>query len=104
MTGYCIVLTTADSDEHAERIVDAVLAAKLAACLQLMPIKSCYVWEGRIARDNEVLILIKAKSADYDDLTACIRAAHTYEVPEIARLDIAAGAQSYLDWISAVTR
>jgi periplasmic divalent cation tolerance protein len=104
MTGFCLVLTTIDSDEHAERIVDSVLEAKLAACLQLMPIKSCYVWEGKIARDNEVLILIKAKSADYDDLAACIRAAHTYAVPEIMRLDITAGAQSYLDWITAVTR
>jgi periplasmic divalent cation tolerance protein len=104
MTGFCVVLTTTDSEEHAERIVDAVLEARLAACLQLMPIKSCYVWEGRIARDNEVLMLIKAKSTDYDALAACIRAAHTYEVPEIVRLDIAAGDKSYLDWIEAVTR
>ena len=104
MTGFCVVLTTTDSEEHAERIVDAVLQAKLAACLQLLPIKSCYVWEGKIARDNELLILIKAKSADYDDLAACIRTAHSYDVPEIVRLDIAAGGQSYLDWITAVTR
>ena len=104
MTGFCVVLTTTDSEEHAERIVDAVLGAKLAACLQLIPIKSRYVWEGKIARDDEVLILIKAKGADYDDLAAYIRAAHTYEVPEIVRLDIAAGEQSYLDWITAVTR
>ena len=104
MSGFCVVLTTTDSEVHAERIVDAVLEAKLAACLQLMPIKSCYVWEGKIARDNEVLMLIKAKRADYDALAACIRAAHTYEVPEIVRLDIAAGEQSYLDWITAVTR
>jgi periplasmic divalent cation tolerance protein len=104
MTGFCVVVTTTNSDEHAERIVDAVLEARLAACLQLMPIKSCYVWEGRIARDNEVLMLIKAKSTDYDALAACIRAAHTYEVPEIVRLDIAAGDKSYLDWIEAVTR
>jgi len=104
MTGFCVVLTTTDSEEHAECIVDAVLEAKLAACLQLIPIKSRYVWEGKIARDNEVLILIKAKSADYDDLATCIRAAHTYEVAEIVCLDIAAGSQSYLDWIKAVTR
>jgi periplasmic divalent cation tolerance protein len=104
MTGFCVVLTTTDNEEHAERIVDAVLQAKLAACLQLMPIRSCYVWEGKIARDDEMLILIKAKSADYDDLAACIRAAHTYDVPEIVRLDIAAGEKAYLNWIASVTR
>ena len=104
MTGYCVVLTTTDNEAHAERIVDAVLKAKLAACLQLMPIKSCYVWEGKISRDTEVLMLIKAKSADYDALAACVRAAHTYDVPEIVRLDIAAGEKSYLDWIASVTR
>jgi periplasmic divalent cation tolerance protein len=104
MIGFCVVLTTTDSEEHAERIVDAVLEAKLAACLQLIPIRSCYVWEGKIARDNEILIQIKAKSADYDDLAACIRGAHTYDVPEIVRLDIAAGEKPYLDWIASVTR
>jgi periplasmic divalent cation tolerance protein len=104
MTGFCVVLTTTDSEAHAEGIVAAVLEAKLAACLQLMPIKSCYVWEGKIARDAEVLIFIKAKSADYDALAACIRAAHTYDVPEIVRLDIAAGEKSYLDWVTSVTR
>jgi periplasmic divalent cation tolerance protein len=104
MTGFCVVLTTTDSEAHAERIVGSVLQAKLAACLQLIPIKSCYVWEGKIARDNEILIQIKAKTADYDALAACIRAAHTYDVPEIVRLDIAAGEQSYLDWITSVTR
>ena len=104
MTGFCVVLTTTGSEAHAERIVDAVLQAKLAACLQLMPIKSRYVWEGKIARDDEVLILIKAKIRDYDDLAACIRAAHTYEVPEIVRLDFAAGEKAYLNWIASVTR
>ncbi|MEA2839308.1 MAG: periplasmic divalent cation tolerance protein [Methylobacteriaceae bacterium] len=104
MTGFCIVLTTTDSEEHAERILDAVLQAELAACLQLIPIKSRYVWDGKIARDDEVLILIKAKSVNYDDLAACIRGAHTYDVPEIVRLDIAAGEKSYLDWITSVTR
>jgi periplasmic divalent cation tolerance protein len=104
MIGFCVVLTTTDSEEHAERIVDAVLEAKLAACLQLIPIRSCYVWEGKIARDNEILIQIKAKSADYDDLAACIRGAHTYDVPEIVRLDITAGEKPYLDWIASVTR
>jgi periplasmic divalent cation tolerance protein len=104
MTGFCVVLTTTDSEDHAERIVDAVLEAKLAACLQLIPIRSCYVWQGKIAREEEILIQIKAKSADYDDLAACIRAAHTYNVPEIVRLDIAAGEKSYLDWIASVTR
>jgi periplasmic divalent cation tolerance protein len=104
MTGFCVVLTTTDGEEHAERIVEAVLEAKLAACLQLIPIRSRYIWEDKIARDNEVLMLIKAKSADYDDLAACIRTAHTYEVPEIVRLDIAAGEKPYLDWITSVTR
>ncbi|GAC1330839.1 MAG: divalent-cation tolerance protein CutA [Beijerinckiaceae bacterium] len=104
MTGFCVVLTTTDSEEHAQRIVDAVLDAKLAACLQLIPIKSCYVWEGKVVREAEVLIQLKAKVADYDDLAACIRRVHTYDVPAIVRLDIAAGETSYLDWIAAVTK
>ena len=104
MSDFCVVMTTAASDEAVQRLIDAALEGKLAACVQALPIKSHYVWEGEIKREAETLLLVKAKAADYAALEATIRAAHDYETPEILRLDVAAGLPAYLDWIVNSTR
>ncbi len=100
---FCVVQTTIDSEAGAERLARALLAAKLAACVQILPIRSFYVWEGETRADAEFLVQSKARAQDYDALAAAIRAAHPYEVPEIIRLDIASGDPAYLDWAARAT-
>ena len=100
MTDACMVLTTSDTEANAKRIVDAVLGAGLVACVQMMPIRSFYVWQGEQRAEPEQLLLIKARTADWDALSSCIRAVHSYDTPEIVRLDIAAGDAAYLAWIA----
>jgi len=102
-TGFCMVLTTAQN-ANTQKIIEAVLSKELAACVQVMPIRSHYVWQGVLREEAEDLLLIKAKAADWTELEAAIRHAHAYEVPEILRFDIDGGSKSYLDWIASVTR
>ena len=101
---YRVVLTTTNSKENVNAIVNSVLAKKLAACIQVVPIESHYLWEGQVNNDCEFLLLLKAKAADYADLEAAIRTVHAYEVPEVVGLDVENGSSEYLDWIKAVTR
>ena len=101
---FCVVMTTADSAQLADRIATALLDARLAACIQVMPMTSHYVWDGAVRREAESLLLIKAKSADYPAIAEKIRLNHSYETPEIIRLDIADGDPAYLGWIASVTR
>jgi len=101
---YRVVLTTTNSRENVDAIVDSVLAKRLAACVQVLPIESRYVWEGRVKLDREFLLLLKAKAADYPDLEAAILAVHGYETPEVVSLAVEDGSRAYLDWIEAVTR
>jgi periplasmic divalent cation tolerance protein len=98
------VLTTTNSKENVSAIVDSVLAKKLAACIQVLPIESHYLWQGRVNNDREFLLLLKAKAVDYTDLEAAIRSVHAYEVPEVVSLNVENGSSKYLDWINAVTR
>ncbi|MDB5640750.1 MAG: divalent-cation tolerance protein CutA [Hyphomicrobiales bacterium] len=101
--GYCMVLTTAQG-ECTQRIIEAVLSRELAACVQVMPIRSHYVWQGVLRDEAEELLFIKAKVDDWEDLKAAIVKAHTYDIPEVLRFDVEAGGQAYLEWITAVTR
>ncbi|MCA9330479.1 divalent cation tolerance protein CutA, partial [Candidatus Saccharibacteria bacterium] len=46
-------LTCADEPE-AQKITNAVLAAKCAACVKRAPVQSSYWWEGKIEEAREV--------------------------------------------------
>jgi periplasmic divalent cation tolerance protein len=100
---FCVVVTTIDSETKAKEIAQAALAAKLAACVQILPIRSLYEWNGELRDEPELLVQMKARAEDYDALAAAIRALHSYDVPEILRFDIAEGEPAYLDWVARTT-
>jgi len=101
---HCIVLTSFSKARTGSKIIDALLAAKLAACIQVLPMRSFYAWRGRISRGKESLMLIKAKSKDFEDIRETILENHDYEVPEIISVRIERGLASYLKWMNEVTR
>jgi uncharacterized protein involved in tolerance to divalent cations len=104
MTGYLTVLTTTASEDEAEVIAEALLAEELAACVQILPIRSRYLWQGAVQREPEQLLLIKTRAALFEVVRSKIRTMHSYDTPEIVALPIAAGDADYLSWIGGVTR
>jgi uncharacterized protein involved in tolerance to divalent cations len=104
MTGFVTVLTTTAAESEAEAIAEALLAEALAACVQILPIRSRYVWNGAVQREPEQLLLIKTRAALFEMVRAKIRTLHSYDTPEIVALPIAAGDTDYLSWIGETTR
>ena len=79
-----IVLTTTPNIEEAESLARKIIAAKLAACVQVLPpMTSFYFWEGAIQKESEHLLLIKTLSTKFAELEKFIQAHHSYDVPEI---------------------
>jgi periplasmic divalent cation tolerance protein len=101
---YCIVLTTYSRAGVGSAIMRALLAGRLAACIQVVPIRSHYWWKGKVARARESLMLIKARAADFGRVKAAILRHHDYEVPEVVCVGISRGSAGYLGWMSEVTK
>ena len=100
MNQYIQVVTTAGSKADAEAIARALVERRLAGCVQIIgPITSLYWWEGQIEEAEEYLCLAKTRQALFTTLEATIKSLHPYEVPEILAVPVAAGSQSYLDWL-----
>jgi periplasmic divalent cation tolerance protein len=98
---YLQILTTAGSEEEAERISAALVERRLAACVQVIgPISSRYRWQGKIESEREWLCLAKTEATRYDKLEAAIRELHSYDEPEILATPVVAGSAGYLGWIS----
>jgi periplasmic divalent cation tolerance protein len=101
---YAVVLTTCADRAAASALAEALVARRLAACVQMLPIDSVYEWEGKIVQAAEILLICKIKRADYADAEAAIRELHSYRTPEIVMLPIEAGFAGYLSWIDSVTK
>jgi len=99
-----IVFTTASSREEGDRIASALVEEHLAACVNLVPVASVYRWQGAVERADEVLLVIKTRRALVPRLGARVRALHSYQLPEVVAVPIAAGSRQYLSWLVAETR
>ena len=98
-----IVLTTTPNSAEAEFLAEKIVAAKLAACVQIIPqMTSIYIWKGKIQKGSEHLLLIKTLPEKYDELEAFIKANHSYTLPEITAIDIDRTSDEYARWMEDV--
>jgi periplasmic divalent cation tolerance protein len=105
VTDFVVLLVTVGSPEEGERIAEALVTERLAACVNVIgPIRSIYTWKGELERDDEHLLIVKSRAALFDRIEERIRSLHSYETPEVVALPIEAGSQPYLDWLAAVTQ
>jgi len=90
------------SDSEAEVLAERIVSAKLAACVQILPqMRSVYIWEGKLQKEDEHLLLIKTLPEKFDELSAFITLNHPYDVPEIVAMDAEKVSAPYLKWLTS---
>ena len=59
-TGQLVALVTCPSQESANELADKLVGEFAAACVNVIPkLTSVYRWQGKICRDEELLLVIK---------------------------------------------
>jgi periplasmic divalent cation tolerance protein len=102
MSEHAVVMSTASSADEAQRIADALVERRLAACVNVLSgVRSTYRWRDAVERADEWLLVVKTRRERFDDVARAIRELHSYEVPEVVLLDVARGDARYLAWIDA---
>ena len=97
-------LTTCPDAACAERIADALVGERLAACVNILPgVRSVYRWQDRVERGVEVLLLAKTTPERAAKLQQRIVALHPYELPEVILVETAGGLAAYLGWVASET-
>ncbi len=103
-TDAVVVLTTVASEEEAVTLVRTLLERRLVACGTMYPgARSLYRWQGKVADEREVVVLLKTRSARLESLKSAFAEVHPYKVPELLALPVSAGLEKYLDWINGET-
>ena len=99
-----IALTTVPDEAAGVKIANALVAERLAACVNILPqMQSIYRWQGRIESASERLLLMKTTRDCYAALQRRVGELHPYDVPELVAVAIAAGLPAYLQWLNDET-
>lgn len=103
-TAFWVLVTCNNSDEAAQ-IGDAALAARRAACFDVLPRqRTRYFWPpstGDIADGTGVLLILTTLQEHVDPLMALIRARHSDRVPFMGALRLEHVDLGYQDWLTS---
>ena len=103
-TDAIVVMTTLANTDDAVKLVQSLLERRLVACGSVMPgVRSLYRWQGKVADEQEVSVLLKTRSARLETLKLAFEELHPYKVPELLALPVTAGNAKYLEWINGET-
>lgn len=95
-----LVYITASTRKEADKIAQALVEKRLAACVTIIPeVSSRYWWKGRMEYDRELMLVAKTWQSRFKSLEKTVRAMHSYDVPEILAIPVVAGSADYLSWM-----
>ena len=98
---HIVMLCTVPDHGSGERIAQALVEERLAACVNLVPgVVSYFRWEGKLERQDEHLLVIKTGAARFEAVRTAISLLHPAKVPEVIALTITAGSEEYIKWIT----
>lgn len=96
---HVVVLISAPNEAEAVSLARILVEGRLAACVQIHPIRSIHIWQNRLSDDQEYLLLVKTRTNLLATLETTVQSHHSYQVPEITVVPILMGSVDYLGWI-----
>jgi periplasmic divalent cation tolerance protein len=99
-----LIYTTLPTLADARRLGKALVAARLAACVNMFPgMISIFEWKGEREEASEVAMIIKTRAALTDQVLAETKRLHPYELPALLVLPTEGGSPEYCGWIASET-
>jgi periplasmic divalent cation tolerance protein len=99
-----VVVTSVGTEEQALDVAHALVRSRRAACVNIVPnIHSVYRWKGRVCDDEELLLLIKTRASQFEDVRDTIQRVNTYELPEVLGYRVDMASPGFKAWIEKMT-
>ncbi len=103
-TDAVVVLTTIANTDEAVNLIRELLDRRLIACGTVHGgARSIYRWEGKIADEQEAVVMLKTRSGCIEGLRRAFAELHPYKVPELLAIPVTGGLERYLGWINSET-
>jgi periplasmic divalent cation tolerance protein len=98
-TAVIIVSTFPDQETILTIAKDLIVKKKLCACINMIKVRSVFVWKNKLEDQQEFIALFKTTRLSADKLKLEIKKVHPYEVPEIMEIKMNDVYKPYMSWI-----
>jgi len=99
-----LVYMTAGDRQEAERVGQALIESKLAACVNILDgMQSMFWWQGKVEQEGEIVVIAKTREDLVPQLTEKVKSVHSYDCPCIVAVPIIDGNPDFLQWIREET-
>ena len=100
MENFIFCYITTSSKEEARKIAKHLLDKKLIACANIYSnINSIYPWEGKIADENEFILIAKTIEDNYEKIKQEVEKIHSYSIPCIIKIPVEVN-EKYGEWLN----
>ena len=97
-----VVVTSLPNMEAAKGLARKLVEENLAACVQMQDgMLSVYRWEHRICEEQEILLSAKTTEAKWLEISAFIKNAHPYDLPEVLAFSPEQYEEHYGKWVES---
>ncbi len=99
-----LIYTTFSRLDGAKQVGDALVASRLAACVNMFPgMISMFEWKGAREEADEVAMIVKTRRSLTEAVLKEIKRLHPYELPALLVLPTEGGSAEYCGWIASQT-
>ena len=99
---FIIVYITYPNIEEANKIISHLINKKLIACANIFPVKSSFIWKGKVDNSDEIVSIAKTKKENWEKIKAEVKKMHSYETPCIFKIEAEAN-EDFEDWVNKET-
>jgi periplasmic divalent cation tolerance protein len=95
-----LVYMTAGDRQEAERVGQALIESKLAACVNILDgMQSMFWWQGKVEQEGEIVVIAKTRDDLVPQLTEKVKSVHSYDCPCVVAVPVIDGNPDFLQWI-----
>lgn len=98
-----IIYVTLNNNDEARKIGRQLLEKKLANCVNFFPITCMYNWENEITEEQEVVLIIKTKSKNFNKIEKVIKSFISY-TNFIGMLEIGKINNGFEAWLNDIVK
>lgn len=94
-----LIFVSFESKEDAEKVANALIDKKLAACVSLVPATNFYYWKGKKVKASEIESIIKTRDDKFEAIKSEIESLLSYEIPQIISVKVDKASEPYVKWL-----
>lgn len=90
---------TCANDQEGNKISQALLKKKLVVCIKKTKVASSFLWQGRIDKSEEVLLIMDSVEEKFEDIEREVRKLHSYETFVLVANPVIRSSAGIKEWI-----